>query len=601
MFGTETILSKIEKVKMYLTQFEVQNFRSLERNIKVDFGRVTNIVGANNEGKSNLVRAMHTATQLLRLYADEAKVSIPAARSGNFQIRAREHFLVERDYPKKYQEKRRAETRFRLKFNLSPREMEEFKSQFGSQINNEFAIEIKITPSKGENSRGKNRFGITIEPIKSGVAKKTLTDQMDKIALYLSNKFSLVTSQAVRPGTAGVRELQGLLENRLRNLNQLDEDYKTTILELQHHRKRIIDEVSSDFKATLGKFIPDLSEFQIKVEDVFRSQTAGLQVTINDGVATDLGEKGDGVQSLFTLALLQHKAALMRQEEQNMLTVVEEPEAHLNSGAMHELNNVLKAISEQQQVVIVTHSAIFIDRDDVKQNIIVRGNRAYNANSIGEIRTALGIQPSEALSAPEVAILVEGKTDKTFLEGYLKAKYTSTLFKALGQNRICIQETGGTSHLQFYLNQLQLSLTKAFAITDNDPSGQEAFLKVRKKGLLDQSQHVSLTHPRISNGKQPAAVTIEDAYLPEVLTTAFNTVFGTQLESSAWEECRPTGAMARMKQLCIENGKLLQDDDVNRFKIEVGRIGLETSGYAEVALKGVNQLLQSVEKQLVLA
>jgi putative ATP-dependent endonuclease of the OLD family len=113
----------------------------------------------------------------------------------------------------------------------------------------------------------------------------------------------------------------------------------------------------------------------------------GFSVIVDDGTATDLTLKGDGVQSLAALALTQHYSR-ERARAREFILAVEEPEAHLHPRAIHRLRDTLRETASTQQVIITTHSPLFVNRLDLSSNIIVRKNRAQPGRSVQELREA---------------------------------------------------------------------------------------------------------------------------------------------------------------------------------------------------------------------
>jgi putative ATP-dependent endonuclease of OLD family len=97
-----------------------------------------------------------------------------------------------------------------------------------------------------------------------------------------------------------------------------------------------------------------------------------------------LARKGDGVQSLAALSLMRQvsDAAPGRQ----LILAIEEPESHLHPTAIHQLKAVLAAIARTSQVIMTTHCPLFVDRTNVKSNIVVHNRRAVPAKSVREMR-----------------------------------------------------------------------------------------------------------------------------------------------------------------------------------------------------------------------
>lgn len=65
---------------MRLINFSVTNFRSVTRAHRIALSNLTILIGRNNEGKSNLLRALDVAMTLLRQHAElDGRVCAPTS------------------------------------------------------------------------------------------------------------------------------------------------------------------------------------------------------------------------------------------------------------------------------------------------------------------------------------------------------------------------------------------------------------------------------------------------------------------------------------------------------------------------------------------
>ena len=85
---------------MKLEDFSVVNFRSITTARKIHTNNMTVLVGKNNEGKSNILRALALAMALMKIYCRDTRPFATAAREY-----LRTHYLWSRDYPLSLQEK----------------------------------------------------------------------------------------------------------------------------------------------------------------------------------------------------------------------------------------------------------------------------------------------------------------------------------------------------------------------------------------------------------------------------------------------------------------------------------------------------------------
>jgi putative ATP-dependent endonuclease of OLD family len=98
---------------------------------------------------------------------------------------------------------------------------------------------------------------------------------------------------------------------------------------------------------------------------------------------------------LAALALMRH-ASEIGGKGKSFVIAIEEPESHLHPSAIHVLRKVINELAQKYQVVITTHSPLFVDRSNIRSNILVKDNRAVPAKSVDQIRSILGVRASDS-------------------------------------------------------------------------------------------------------------------------------------------------------------------------------------------------------------
>ena len=120
---------------MRLVEFSVTNYRSITSAHKIALKNLTVLVGKNNEGKSNLLRALNVAMNAVIFHS----------RNGGRPLNYYKQLDYDwhRDFPLQYQERTSGlESIFRLNFRLEDDELNEFHSVTKIRGNEDIPIEV---------------------------------------------------------------------------------------------------------------------------------------------------------------------------------------------------------------------------------------------------------------------------------------------------------------------------------------------------------------------------------------------------------------------------------------------------------------------------
>lgn len=117
---------------MKLVSFSVTNYRSITTAYKLPIRQSTVLIGPNNEGKSNILRALVTALGVL---SSLAKIKIMRGRLLHSAFR-RDIYDWSKDFPITLQEKNpNGESIFDLEFELAEDEISQFIAEIKSSLN----------------------------------------------------------------------------------------------------------------------------------------------------------------------------------------------------------------------------------------------------------------------------------------------------------------------------------------------------------------------------------------------------------------------------------------------------------------------------------
>ena len=452
---------------MKLRSLTIQKFRSITNAYKLPLLESTVLIGPNNEGKSNVLRALVLATTILL-----------GRRRSQFQtvmsrLDRERDYDWERDFPLHLQQKERnGESSFVLEYELTADEVTAFKTVVGSNLNGTLPLKLTI---------GRSRVPkVTVH--KPGRGKKVLSSKAEKVATFIAERIELQYIPAVRTAASAQQVVDTMVSRELASLEE-DAEYIKAMEHVARLQKPVLEALSASIRGTLLQFLPAVRSVEVRVPLERRYEALRrCDILIDDGSLTELRYKGDGVQSLAALGLMRH-ASTHASTGKHVIVAIEEPESHLHPKAIHELRLVMEQLAEKHQVVITTHCPLFVSRGRIDSNIIVHNRKAEPASSVQEIREVLGVRAADNLLHAELVLVVEGEDDKLALESLL-AHSSTVLAKALSSHRLAIDTLGGASNLAYKLGLLRDALCEVHVLLDADQSGEAAYARAKDERLL---------------------------------------------------------------------------------------------------------------------
>lgn len=517
---------------MKIKSFSVSNYRSITRAHKIEMHDLTILVGKNNEGKSNIIKALSLSIKILNSYAMFSKrhhitSSILSRYLDDYGYKWVRDFPVE----SQQKEKGKKSTKFELEFELSEEERKKFNKEVGTRLTtSNFDVTIEI----GDNDRA------VIKVIKKGSSK--IKDQSLKVCEFIAENLVFNYIPAVRTETQAVRLIEDAISSELRMVED-NEEYKKAIATISKLQKEPLDRIASKVKKTLSDFIPSIEDVKIEIEENVRrySLRRDVGVFINDGVMTNIEYKGDGIKSLATLAMLTDRYNV----EQSSIIAIDEPEAHLHPGSIRQLNTVLQGLVDNNQVIISTHNPLFINKSDISSNVIVSSGKATPAKNIKEIRDTLGVELSDNLISCNFIVFVEGLSDKKVIESLLCCD--TDIKRAIDNSLLSVESLRGVNNLSSKLYDSHNTMFDYYVFLDGDNAGRSAYEEAESKNLINLSQ-ISFTS-RV--GKRESE--LEDLIKPEVYLGKLNNECSINITEDNLNSMKKWSD--QIEQLFIEKGK----------------------------------------------
>jgi len=272
------------------------------------------------------------------------------------------------------------------------------------------------------------------------------------------------------------------------------------IIELEKDLSDIISESMPGSKVEIEIITPELI-------DLFKD----TEITIDDSLPTSIDSKGHGLQRALIFAYIRVYAktlSIIKNEEEisfkNFILGIEEPELFLHPNGQRKMLNVLKNISQNDQVLMCTHSNFFVQMNEYKNIVIVKRDSngpTFTFQYTGDIfvtedpeskkrlkkvfryLSLFDLSRSELFFAKKV-ILVEGDTEK-FIIPFWASKYAVQNKKYdLSANNICIIECGGKTNLHIFMRVLNRFNIDYIVVHDVDPID----FPEDKEGLTDKER-----------------------------------------------------------------------------------------------------------------
>nr|WP_319472766.1 AAA family ATPase [uncultured Sphaerochaeta sp.] len=462
---------------MQLSKFIVKNYRSINDATISDITKYCVIVGPNNSGKSNLLRAL--------------MIALAVATEGDFQrgIRRRaissyayhyegQSYVWERDIPRSMKNNEDATTVFKLTFNFSEKEKAEFSQKIG--INLSKSLQMKFSLGKSR----KYEYSI----IMPGRAKAPMEKKMAEIGLFIRSKLDYQYIPCVRTSEFTSDYFTQLLSKELQGLES-NPEFQELYQKIRSLQKPILLSLEDRLTNAMKTFLPNVKRAQIDMDYLLSDSMVGIEkfrlrrtpINVDDGNLTSLDDKGDGVKSLAAISLVQ-SLSFENATNKSLILCIEEPESHLHPEAIHSLRNVILELTEKAkvQVVISTHSPLLIDRDNPSHNVqIDDSHKVHPCSSISEIRNLLGIRLTDNLDGVKRVVLVEGECDKKILSR-LCSSLNPNLDELIKNGTLEFVAVGSATKMDYQIRLYNSLLIPSIVMLDSDQCGIQTH-----KSLID--------------------------------------------------------------------------------------------------------------------
>ena len=307
-----------------------------------------------------------------------------------------------------------------------------------------------------------------------------------------------------------------------------DQHYQAALATIEDLQKPIFERLGSEVQTNLKQLLPSIRSVRIGPAPTgrLRSRLRPPQFVVDDGIATGLEAKGDGIKSLVAIALM--RASKVDASVGDLIVAIEEPESHLHPGAIRQLGNVLEEMANAHQVIITTHSPLLVARSRIGANIIVSKSKATSAVSIKAVRDALGVESSDNLQNAEFVILVEGQSDVKILTELFSSR-SGPFSEMLKVRKVIFDEMGGASNIIYKLRTIANQVAKPIVILDDVSAGRVSEKKIVADGALSSRNVFLWKRPGVEGSE------LEDLLNPQGYWEMLESEFGATLDRPSFE------------------------------------------------------------------
>ena len=495
---------------MKISDVYIENFRSISE-AKLNLSNYSVVFGKNNEGKSNIMKAIYRAWNIIGDFSTYSYASIGLRNKKNgFRIKhngiafSNTNKEIEDDITIDSKNKSKIIT-IGLYFNLTSDEQVKLNKLMRSKtkITEKIYVEVKYDESlfyKCKIKLNKNgRFLMSPENIHASVA-------------FIIQNFDIDYIPSIRTEETATDIVQNAVKERLKDL-RLREEYNEAISLVNELQDQELKKLSSQIEPDLKRYLKNITSIEVVSLRNDRpvinyGYSRDIDIHIDDGRLTSIKNKGDGIKSLIALSILQTS------ESSNRLLMIDEPEAHLHSGAIRELKSKIKNDTLNHQTLICSHHQIFVDRNQISNNKILNNGSIQDNTNIRKIRNELGVSLSENLLSSEIVLLVEGDTDKYIIEKFI-SKNNPKLKSYIDDGRFFIDSIQGVRNLSTRVSIYEAGLCKIICLLDNDDATKD--IKKEESGSETEYYYIP------KQGKKEAE--IEDIFEEEFIFKVVEKVF----------------------------------------------------------------------------
>jgi predicted ATP-dependent endonuclease of OLD family len=398
-----------------LESVEIENFRSIiGETLTLNFNDLVVIVGPNNCGKSNILRA-------LQLFFSGGVEGNP--------------YTTESDYPKSDSLSPKAQTKITVTVKYDPskdvsikKSLDELEKESDQLRLDNNMVRLRLSYSKNgvESWQFLGKKGVRnikkdlIHKVRDSVVQSVVfkyipvgRDSLESITQEISSELI----KTIFSGWSGAVQKRKEINDAIAALiGKLSPELKTSSGAVTGSIRQVFSEIEN-------------LELKLPFENL-EEMLPSLMPIVSDTAETGLKSKGAGIQTSSLLFLLKYLADNHPQRYNARVTfiwAVEEPESFLHPTKQKAMADMLVGFSKEVQTIITTHCAHFVPRTNSGINTYVVDKKLEKPCSTMVIgsdyelaRQTLGVSLLDSMALYPLNLVVEGPSDEILLNGALE-------------------------------------------------------------------------------------------------------------------------------------------------------------------------------------
>ncbi|QWH98166.1 ATP-dependent nuclease [Bacillus mycoides] len=262
--------------------------------------------------------------------------------------------------------------------------------------------------------------------------------------------------------------------------------YLSRTNDIQQTIRSLVEMMPSE-KPLYAKFLTNANQFMSEIFDstykIYFDYKYGdtPQIRLIDEFNDDdiLENKSSGTQIAALISLLL-SIGLNEDSPNGFIVAIDEPETSLHIGSQKKLFGFLKELSKKHQVLITTHSVVFIDKAHDENIFLVKRDRLgrtdyhlkeHKNENWKSLREILGTTISDSLLLGEYNIVVEGRTEQFLFPTMIEILVREGLLK-LDTSMYNFISAEGSAKIEAFMSILKDKIELPLCLfLDNDKAG----------------------------------------------------------------------------------------------------------------------------------